>query len=65
MQFDYKREVYYERTVQVEFPVISLRVNENAMLRKTIPSIDEIYQDFLKVIVLKGRSSPFRRPPYT
>ena len=24
IQFHYKREVYYERTVKVEFPVISL-----------------------------------------
>ena len=24
IQFHYKREPYYERTVQVEFPVISL-----------------------------------------
>ena len=24
IQFHYKRELYYERTVQVEFPVISL-----------------------------------------
>ena len=24
IQFHYRREVYYERTVQVEFPVISL-----------------------------------------
>ena len=24
IQFHYKREVYYERAVQVEFPVISL-----------------------------------------
>ena len=36
------------------------------MLKKTIPSIDEIYQqDFLKVIVLKGRLLPFCRPPST
>ena len=42
------------------------RVNKNAMLRQTVPIIDETYkQDFLKVIVLKGRSLPFRRPPCT
>ena len=36
------------------------------MPRQTIPNIDEIYrQDFLKVIVLKGRPLLFRRPPCT
>ena len=38
------------------------RVNKNAMLRQTVPIIDETYkQDFLKVIILNGRTLPFRR----
>ena len=42
IQFFYKRK-FYERTLQVEFPVISL-LSKNAMPGQTVPNIDEIYQ---------------------
>ena len=42
IQFFYKRK-FYERTLQVEFPVISL-LSKNAMPGQTAPNIDEIYQ---------------------
>ena len=46
IQFHYKREVYYERKAKAEFPVGYYKqiVSKNAMLRQTVPSIDEIYQ---------------------
>ena len=43
IQFHYKKISLFERTVQVECPVISL-LSKNAMLGQTVPSIDEIYQ---------------------
>ena len=46
-QYHYKREVYYERTVQVKHPLKAYyqqSVSKNAMLRQMVPSTAEIYQ---------------------
>ena len=46
-QYHYKREVYYERAVQVKHPVKAYyqqSVSNNAMLRQMVPSTAEIYQ---------------------
>ena len=60
IQFHYKREVYYERTLQynsLQLAYYKQTVNKNAVLRQTAPNIDKIYQQDL----LKGRSLPFHK----
>ena len=44
IQFHYKREVYYERTLHVELAYYKQTVSKNTILRQTVPSIDKIYQ---------------------
>ena len=47
IQYHYKREVYYERTVQVKHPLKAYyqqSVSKNAMLRQMVPRTAEIYQ---------------------
>ena len=44
IQFHYKGEVYYKRTLQVELTYYKQTVSKNTMLRQTVPSIDKIYQ---------------------
>ena len=44
IQFHYKREVYYERTLHLELAYYKQRFNKNAVVKQTVPSIDKIYQ---------------------